>query len=182
MVDWIKSSSNSTSAGQTVLGSSISGFDEAIQATVNDQSDCTTARFCRGTCSLLTLECLASITHISVRRLHGHSPKLGRSVDERCLLLGSTSIALLEHGRNGPMSAHLALGARIRQKVPRRDFWTSILAHCEAAELSIIIELIFVIIEICQLVKIDLVSEHRSYTAKAFDELITLAGSVGDEL
>lgn len=68
-----------------------------------------------------------------------------------------------------------------RQKTRLGSFWPFILALCEVAEPSIVVELVVVAI-ICELLKVDLVSENGSDTTKAFDELVTLTGSVRHEL
>lgn len=51
---------------------------------------------------------------------------------------------------------------------------------CEVIELSIIVKFILGI-NVSQLLKIDLVTQNGTNTTKALDELIALAGSIGDE-
>lgn len=71
--------------------------------------------------------------------------------------------------RSGPHARHvvlkrqfclpLTLGARkCRQMILLVDIWSSILAFCEVVELSIIVKLVLILINISQLLEIDFVA------------------------
>jgi len=68
-----------------------------------------------------------------------------------------------------------------RQKTRRENFWPFILALCEVAKPSIVVELIIIRV-ISQLFEVDLVPEKGTDTTESLDELVTFAGSVRDEL
>lgn len=68
-----------------------------------------------------------------------------------------------------------------RQKTRRGSFWPFILALCEGAIPSIVVELV-IIAEIGKLFKVDLVSENGTDTTESLDELVSFAGSVRHEL
>jgi hypothetical protein len=75
-------------------------------------------------------------------------------------------------------SAIKALHARSRQS---RD-WSGVLALCEGFKLSIIVELIIRLINLCKLLKVELVAQHSTNTTEALDELVTLGRTICDEL
>lgn len=75
-------------------------------------------------------------------------------------------------------SAVKALHARSRQS----GDWSDVLALCEGFKLSIIVELIIRLISFCKLLKVELVAHHGTDTTETLDELVTLRGTVGDEL
>lgn len=70
--------------------------------------------------------------------------------------------------------------AKSRQMFLRRNIWTSILALREVSKASIVVELILGI-DLDQLLEVELVSQHGADAAEAFDELVALARTVGDE-
>lgn len=61
-----------------------------------------------------------------------------------------------------------------------QNIWTSILALREVSKSSIVVEFILGI-DLDQLLEVELVSQHGAYAAEAFDELVALARTVGDE-
>lgn len=61
-----------------------------------------------------------------------------------------------------------------RQTVPWRVVWEHLLARCEGAELSIIVELILVI-HLSELLKVDLVPQNGTDPSEPLHELIALA-------
>ena len=63
----------------------------------------------------------------------------------------------------------------------RWNIWTSILALCEVSKPSVVIEFVLGI-DFSQLLEVELVSQHGTYATKAFDELVALARTIGDEL
>jgi len=74
-------------------------------------------------------------------------------------------------------SAIKALHARSRQS---RD-WSDVLALCEGFKLSIIVELIIRLVNLCKLLEVELVTHHGTNTTETLDELVTLGRTVCDE-
>lgn len=68
-----------------------------------------------------------------------------------------------------------------RQKIRVWNFWPFILALCEAAEPSIIVEFILVTV-IGKLLKIDFVSEDCSNTTEPLDKLVSFTRLVRNKL
>ena len=70
--------------------------------------------------------------------------------------------------------------AKTRQMFPRWNIRTRILALCEVSKPSIII--IFILgVDLGQLLKVEFVPQHGANATEAFDELIALARTIGDE-
>ncbi|KAH4126672.1 hypothetical protein HBH47_045340 [Parastagonospora nodorum] len=67
------------------------------------------------------------------------------------------------------------------RSLTRRVEWSRCLAVSEGAQPSIIVELVFIIIEVGKLLKVERISEDGANTTKSLDELVTLGGTVGDE-
>lgn len=70
--------------------------------------------------------------------------------------------------------------AKSRRIFLQWDIWTSILALRDVSKPSMIVELILGI-DLSQLFKLELVSQHSTNATKAFDELVGLARRIGDE-
>ncbi len=63
-----------------------------------------------------------------------------------------------------------------------RSEWGRYLAVSEGAQPSIIVEFIFIVVEVGELLKVERVAEDGADTTNALDELVALGGTVGDEL
>jgi len=74
-------------------------------------------------------------------------------------------------------SAIKALFARSRQS---RN-WCDLLALCEGFKLSIVVELIIRLVNLCKLLEVELVTHHGTNTTETLDELVTLGRTVCDE-
>ena len=109
---------------------------------------------------LRTFSTLAQLSLVSQPGATGHEPARPR--------------ARPTHGRSGP-------AAKSRRTVPRRDIRTGILALREVSKPSIVVELVLGV-DLGQLFEVELVPQHGPDAAEAFDELVALAGAVGDEL
>lgn len=104
----------------------------------------------------------------------------------------NTSIIHLQPGeakRHGSDSSGLHLGRVVLtlrrgtgRSLTRRVEWRRCLAVSEGAQPSIIVELVFVIVEVGELLKVERVTEDGADTTKALDELIALGGAIGNEL
>jgi hypothetical protein len=76
----------------------------------------------------------------------------------------------------------LTLRAGTGRSLTRRVEWSRCLAVSEGAQPSIIVELVFVFIEVGQLLKVERVAENGANATKALDELVAFRGAVGHEL
>lgn len=64
----------------------------------------------------------------------------------------------------------------------RRGEWGCYLAVSEGAQPSIIVEFVFIVVEILKLLKVECVAENGTNATKALDELVAFGGAVGYEL
>lgn len=104
----------------------------------------------------------------------------------------STSISTLQPGEakrrgfdcSGLLPGHVVVtfGAGSGSSFTRRVEWGRYLAVSEGAQPSIIVEFVFIIIEIGELLKVESVAENGANATKALDELVTLRGAVGHKL
>jgi len=63
-----------------------------------------------------------------------------------------------------------------------RSEWGRYLAVSEDAQPSIIVEFIFIFVEVLQLLKVERITEDGADATKALDELVALGRTVGNEL
>jgi hypothetical protein len=85
---------------------------------------------------------------------------------------------------SGLRSGHVVLtfGAGSGRSFTRRGEWGRYLAVSEGAQPSIIVEFVFIFVEVGELLKVESVAEDGADATKAFDELVALGRAVGDEL
>lgn len=76
----------------------------------------------------------------------------------------------------------LTLRAGSGRSFTRRGEWGRYLAVSEGAQPSIIVEFVFIFVEVGKLLKVEGVAEDGAYATKALDELVALRRAVGDEL
>ena len=121
-------------------------------------------------------------SHCSVWEKYLDSPRsrhLWPHRDRRSAIIGALNRAStsLEHDSAGINTT--LLHAMRRQRFPSP--WSSGLAKSEGFGLSIVIELVFIVVIVGQLFKVDLVAEYGTNTTKTLDELIAFTRAVGDE-
>src|SRR5690242_15976762 len=90
-----------------------------------------------------------------------------RNID--CSVLQSGRVLLTLHAGSG-------------RSFTRRVEWGRCLAVSEGAQPSIIVELVFIIIEVGKLLKVERVTQDGTNTTETLHELVALGRTIGDEL